>query len=582
MEKSKKASLLAVIFIFLAMILGCEVERSPQTEVQKDQPVVLNGVSVLVQQARLRGSLQNYYLMQYPDPGYVFMEVILTIEGLAASPDSILNWGKENFYLDCEGIQPDLTSARRIIVNEDVLYKSGEELDFDYIYFYRVPQEMDFEGCNLIFSDGQRLSLTPIAQPAELTVRESDEQGVVLSGKDNQAFGEEAVVAGGTRNAASAVHTVVSGGDLNAATASHATVGGGRENIASDFYAAVGGGFANMASARDAFVGGGSRNTAGGPRSVVGGGIQNQALAPDTAIAGGAYNQVSDGFAAITGGTRNTASGYASIVGGGAGNRAGNDQAAVVGGLNNQVDGKYGFIGGGYGNAAQGNYATVPGGFQNQAAGDYSFAAGNHARVAADHLGTFVFADASAMEFPSMAENEFAVRATGGVRFVTAVDAEGGVISGVQLLPGSGAWSTLSDRSAKAGFEAIDPQAILKAISGLPISTWRYQSQAESIRHLGPLAQDFYAAFGLGEDARYISTVDADGVSLAAIQGLYQLVQQQQTQIESQEVDLLDLKARLLAIEQKKCLQLNSQPNYVPWLGWFFLMGWGIWRWRKR
>jgi hypothetical protein len=57
------------------------------------------------------------------------------------------------------------------------------------------------------------------------------------------------------------------------------------------------------------------------------------------------------------------------------------------------------------------------------------------------------------------------------------------------------------------------------------------------------MAQDFYAAFGVGEDDRHISTVDADGVALAAIQGLYQLMQEQNAQI-------VALEARVAALEQ--------------------------------
>ena len=61
---------------------------------------------------------------------------------------------------------------------------------------------------------------------------------------------------------------------------------------------------------------------------------------------------------------------------------------------------------------------------------------------------------------------------------------------------------------------------MLKRVVALPMSTWRYKHQAENVRHMGPIAQDFFEAFQLGEDERRISTVDADGVAFAAIQGL--------------------------------------------------------------
>jgi len=67
---------------------------------------------------------------------------------------------------------------------------------------------------------------------------------------------------------------------------------------------------------------------------------------------------------------------------------------------------------------------------------------------------------------------------------------------------------------------AIDPQAILQKVASMPVAEWNYKAEAASVRHIGPMAQDFAAAFGLGEDDKHIATVDADGVALAAIQAL--------------------------------------------------------------
>jgi hypothetical protein len=114
---------------------------------------------------------------------------------------------------------------------------------------------------------------------------------------------------------------------------------------------------------------------------------------------------------------------------------------------------------------------------------------------------------------------------------VSAVDSSGNLISGVRLSPGSGAWESLSDYNAKAGFAPIDGQEILEQLMSVPISTWYYRGQNPSIRHIGPMAQDFYAAFQVGQDNRYISTVDEEGVALAAIQELYRMIQQQSTSI---------------------------------------------------
>ncbi|NQX01829.1 tail fiber domain-containing protein [bacterium] len=76
-----------------------------------------------------------------------------------------------------------------------------------------------------------------------------------------------------------------------------------------------------------------------------------------------------------------------------------------------------------------------------------------------------------------------------------------------------------SDRNAKKDFRSVEPQSVLDKLAALPVSEWSYKSDP-SVRHLGPMAQDFHAAFGVGPDDRHIATVDADGVALAAIQGL--------------------------------------------------------------
>ena len=65
---------------------------------------------------------------------------------------------------------------------------------------------------------------------------------------------------------------------------------------------------------------------------------------------------------------------------------------------------------------------------------------------------------------------------------------------------GSGSWSSLSDPDAKANVNAVDSQALLARFAALPIATWNYKTQPDSVRHMGPMAQDFCAAFGLKQD----------------------------------------------------------------------------------
>jgi hypothetical protein len=98
---------------------------------------------------------------------------------------------------------------------------------------------------------------------------------------------------------------------------------------------------------------------------------------------------------------------------------------------------------------------------------------------------------------------------------------------------GDGAWNTVSDRDKKENFEKIDLPGLLEKLAGIPISTWNYKTQDEAIRHIGPMAQDFHAAFGLGEDDKHISTIDADGVALAGVQALYERIKKLESENEA-------------------------------------------------
>ena len=333
------------------------------------------------------------------------------------------------------------------------------------------------------------------------------------TGAPNQVSGKFGTVGGGEGNTAGEGSTVA-GGSGNTALYFHATVGGGTNNLASAEEATVAGGLINTASDRFATVGGGARNLASSFFATVGGGSGNTASFNFATVAGGTYNQSSNEAAVVSGGNHNLAEG---------------SYSAILGGINNAASGPGAAVGGGAGNLAGGNYAMIPGGFANQAAGDFSLAAGRDARVNAAHPGSFLFADSSNFPFPSNAPNEFAVRATGGVRFVTAIDSSGNPLAGVRLSPGGGAWETLSDAQAKAGIAAVDGNQVLQRLMSIPVSTWYYRGQDASIRHIGPMAQDFYSAFQVGEDNHYISTVDEEGVALAAIQQLYRIVQKDQT-----------------------------------------------------
>src|SRR5439155_9932605 len=171
--------------------------------------------------------------------------------------------------------------------------------------------------------------------------------------------------------------------------------------------------------------------------------------------------------------------------------------------------------------------------------------------IAASHNGTFLFSDYYDNKFTSAAANEFAVRARGGVRFVTATDFYGAPTAGVQLSSGGGSWSSISDRNAKTNFAFVDGLDIVSRLAEIPVQTWNYKSQETSIRHIGPMAQDFAAAFAVGEDDKHITTVDADGVALAGIQGLNEGAKEQDAKIAALEQRVAELEKMLRAVAEE-------------------------------
>jgi hypothetical protein len=136
------------------------------------------------------------------------------------------------------------------------------------------------------------------------------------------------------------------------------------------------------------------------------------------------------------------------------------------------------------------------------------------------------------------ANNEFAVRATGGVRLRTSAD----LTTGCNLAASSGTWTCTSSRSAKVDFRSIDPDHVLAKIASLPIQSWRYRGAGAGTRHIGPFAEDFYKAFGVGLGPTTISSVDADGITLAGIKAL-------EAKTRKLEKENAELKSRLEALE---------------------------------
>ena len=155
------------------------------------------------------------------------------------------------------------------------------------------------------------------------------------------------------------------------------------------------------------------------------------------------------------------------------------------------------------------------------AVGEASVVLGANAVALQAAKGTFIFADQSTEGtadplFTGFAPNEFLVRAAGGVGFYT----NRALTTGLRLAPAGSQWLGVSDVNTKEHFRDVSGEDILRKVAGMPVREWSYKAQDPSIRHLGPTAQDFHAAFGLGEDPLRIGSMDADGVALAGVKAL--------------------------------------------------------------
>lgn len=363
-----------------------------------------------------------------------------------------------------------------------------------------------------------------------------------------------------------------------------------------------------IAPARGATIsGGGAENdldpsyTTGGSNRVddnygtVGGGFDNQAgsqtaLATDAAFAtvgGGRLNSAINSYSVVSGGHQNVAAGIYSTVGGGVNNEAYGFRSTISGGSENCAGGDHSWVGGKSAKTRVGN--GTDDGTCAPSSGD-----------ANGDEGSFVWADQSSnTDFVSTGPNQFLVRADGGVLINTSgfglspnddmvlqarvsgdtdanfrlrsigglfanfnVDATTGTLQigglpgagqnrltvsggsgGTASLSNGGTWTNASSRSYKENFGAVNGLNILSKLVALPIMTWDYKGSSEG-QHMGPVAEDFKASFGLAGDGKSISTVDADGIALAAIQGLNAKLESENNSLRAR---LDALEARLLS-----------------------------------
>jgi len=364
-----------------------------------------------------------------------------------------------------------------------------------------------------------------------------------------------ATVAGGENNTAGNAWATVGGGQFNTAIGVFATVGGGQLNINSGFYATVGGGAGNTNSGFVATVGGGLKNTSGGSAATVGGGSANTSSGTGATVPGGALNSAAGDYSFAAGlqaranhaGTfvwgDSTEADFASTatnqflirasggVGIGTGSPGAQLDVASSGNTTIRISGP---VGGGPGVAVACEFATYSPGLNPASA-----------RILATDDGNWSNDLDLMTKVPGAAGNALQSRlhvASGG-NIGIGTNNPSQKLHVIGNILASGTVTGSSDRNVKEHFASVNPRDVLEKVSALPITEWNYIADHETLRHIGPMAQDFYAAFNVGMDDKHISMVDADGVALAAIQGLNQ-------KVEARDAEIAALKERLEKLEQ--------------------------------
>ena len=172
-----------------------------------------------------------------------------------------------------------------------------------------------------------------------------------------------------------------------------------------------------------------------------------------------------------------------------------------------------------------GGQGSVAIGYRTTANNDYAVALGYRASNNT-HTGTMVMGDESTTDsVRNQADNEFRIRYNGGIRLRVSTAANGntpgaGGNVGCDLTVAVPSWTCASSRTLKENYLTVDGEDVLARVRALPITTWSMIGGDRNVRHLGPVAEDFYHAFGLGLGETTIGLGDIDGVNLAGVKAL--------------------------------------------------------------
>jgi len=185
--------------------------------------------------------------------------------------------------------------------------------------------------------------------------------------------------------------------------------------------------------------------------------------------------------------------------------------------------------------------------------GNFSTALGQNASTAG-LTGTFVYGDASTSDTVyNTATHQFMVRASGGYVFYSSVD----LSMGVELLPGAGSWTMISDRSKKMNIIPLKPIQFKPIFDSLNVYSWNYIGNETG--HVGPIAQDIYSLFNVGEKPYLINMIDSDGITFLGIQMLRESINELEllkedslnTEFENEQESLDELEQRINALYEE-------------------------------
>jgi trimeric autotransporter adhesin len=274
---------------------------------------------------------------------------------------------------------------------------------------------------------------------------------------------------------------------------------------------------------------------------------------------GGACNYWDDGnigFYSWAGGNLTKASAFASFAFGDQVTVSGVDGAAF--GASSTVSGTAGFSAGasntcsgfacvtlGYTNTATGQ-GSVAIGYRSTANANYSVALGHRASTDG-RTGAFVISDASTTDSTrASANNQFRSRFAGGYLLYT----NSSQTIGVSLSASGNAWASTSDRNRKENVVWLDDEDVLRRLRNVPVAVWNFIDSETDARNVGPMAQDWHAAFALNSDSLTINQADFDGVNLSAIRALERRTAEQAEQLARQADRVAELEAEIATLSR--------------------------------